>query len=239
MSLPSITIEDFRGPIRLAFNEFEKEEFPFYVQRYYPYFLKQFIGDAAFNEIKNFPESNTNPLPRKWTDLLNGRTYYNTNLDRNVIVESLIEVVKRCIYLAYTRDYTLHTLTGFVRNDSENAINASPEEIASRALLEYNSAIKIYNQQTVPFICEYERRKEEITNFVYDGSNWVISTPCTEYLLIGDTVTIDNEEYEVIGLESNVSFSISAPIGFTIICLEYVYEPYEIVEYCRRANITW
>lgn len=235
--LPVLTITDFTGRLRVARDDFETENFQEYINRYYEDYLIEFIGAEAFKEIRDV----SNPLPEKWNDLLYGVFYKDSRIGEIFKSESLLRIVKQCIFFEYTRDYNLNTNTGFVRNVNENSTQTPPESLTLVGISQYSKSISDFNSSVIPFLNSFNFIKEPITAFSYDGGTglWTINADCTKYLVNGDAIRIDSIEYTIANLVSNVSFTIEAAIDLVITNQSFTYEPFKIVRTHYQDTVTF
>lgn len=232
MALPEININDFQGVLRLSRDMFEVEQLQNYIDTFYPQAIEDLIGIEA----KEIIESQTN-LDTKWSDLMLGTTYFNNTYDNKERIKGLRWIAIQFIYFQFTRDYLLHSNTGFVTNKNENSYDSLYSNSNILAQSQYNKGISEFNRATIDYLINYMPTYQDITSFIWDAieSKWTINTDCTKYLLGTDKVVIDSVEYPIFNLITDTSFQIEADeFTFNISRLKYSYKPFDKVIFCHQ-----
>lgn len=231
MALPTITTSDFVGWIKITSNEFKSEELEEYINLFRSEYLRKIVGDSAFIKIVN--ESN-----KKWTDLVNGVEYINTNGDY-AIHNGFLESLKLFIYFEYVRDDFEQSIAGLVRGTFENAERANGLVVANIARSRYNQAVRLVNETTQEFLNANQEYSELITNSTEQASNvYTLELSNTKYLAIDDKIIIDNINYNVVAVVEDASIDIQASeSGLDFTNKTATWKPYECVniyelEYC-------
>ncbi len=226
MALPTITIDDFVGWLKIVANQFKEEDLDQYVLTFREQYLRQLVGAAAYADI----EAQTR---QKWTDLLDGVNYVDVNGERsyhNGLVKSLI----RFIYFEFVRDNFTSTQVGRVKGKSENSERANDIEIANVARSRFNNGVLLI-ASTPDFLEANEEFEEEVMAFTDNLDNtYTLSIPNTKYLEAGDTVVINGQEYQPISVTADTSIVIDAGqtgLDFTGDLVNW--KPYEDVDFCQ------
>lgn len=231
MALPAPIYTDFTASKRLSVGQTEQQDIlNEYIAEYYEQVMIEILGDKARQTIEAF-DWITIPLvvPQKWQDLINGVSYENTAENRDRHFCGFQKIAIDLIYFLYNRDYNILSNTGFIRNQNENAVEASSNLINSIVSRVYNQGVRLNNESLIPFLHNYKDFEGTITSIVdnLDGT-LTINTPNTIYLEDGDAVNIEEAEFTVFNLVEDTSFDITSdPTEAS----KYVYSPFEEVEY--------
>lgn len=233
MALPAIDISDFTGFIKIVTNGLNKtDKLQSYIDRFYKFYLRRLIGDEAYlNALNNDFD--------KWNDLLNGDIEYK-DVDNNLrLFDGFVSEIRKLIYCEYIRDHFSSTVVGQVKNDSENALTMSGAEITENVITRWNSAIRTLDDQVMSFLKAFEERKEDVTGFVDNLDNtYTIEIPSTKYLLVGDIVTIDGNQYIVQSIVIDVSFNIDAGVTGLSFAGPVTWGPYKLVVFQNEEFMT-
>ncbi len=226
MALPAITIADFVGWVKIVANQFKEEDLDEYVVLFREQYLRQIVGDAAYADIDT-------QTRQKWTDLLNGVDYVDSDGKRQYH-NGLVKPLVYFIYFEFVRDNFTSTQVGRVKGKSENSERANDIEVANIARSRYNNGILLL-ASTPCFLEANKKLVEEITGSVDNLDNtYTLSVVNTTYLEAGDTVTIDGQEYQPISVTADTNLVIDAgQTGLDFTGDEVTWEPFEDVDYCE------
>ena len=226
MALPTITIDDFVGWLKIVANQFKEEDLDQYVLTFREQYLRQLVGAAAYTDI----ETQTR---QKWTDLLDGVNYVDVDGNR-CYHEGLVKPLIRFIYFEFVRDNFTATQVGRVKGKSENSERANDIEIANIARSRFNNGVLLL-ASTPDFLEANEEFSEEVTLSIDNLDNtYTLSIPNTKYLEARDTITINEVEYQTISVTANTSLVIDAgQTGLDFTGDQVIWEPYEDVEFCQ------
>lgn len=202
MALPSISIDDFNGEIRISksiYNNYQG-----IIDKRYAKFVRDILSDQAFVDILN-----TDPLPKKYQDLFNGIIYFNTSCNKNLVQTGLRNACLYNLYFYLTREGgAINTPTGTQKNKSDNA---NPALNYRRPVQVYNEGVRLLYDEIYPFISNYEKLSTKVISSVdLGGNNYTINVSDTTYLSDADNVKIGNVNYLVSNLVDNTSFDVQA-----------------------------
>ena len=220
MALPSIVPADFTGPIKITANTFQQEVFQGYIDWYYPLSIERMVGSAFLEYAEN-----TDPLPTRVSDLLNGVYYDNVEYEERQSNPGLRPLCLNFIYSMVALDNFSATNSGLVKPKQEVSDLVPPLMLGSIARQQYNNAVMKFNYQVIAFLENYQDFSQEIDSISdLGGGFWQINTSQTKYLLDGDAVEIGNVVYVVSNVVDGVSFQVNGdqPSGD-----EYISNPYE------------
>lgn len=226
MALPTITIDDFVGWLKIVANQFKEEDLDQYILLFREQYLRQLVGAAAYTDI----ETQTR---QKWTDLLDGVNYMDVDGKRKRY-EGLVKPLIRFIYFEFVRDNFTSTQVGRVKGKSENSERANDIEIANIARSRFNNGVLLLT--STPSFLEANEEFEETVIASTDNldNTYTLSVPNTKYLEAGDTLTIDGQEYQPISVTANTSIVIDAgQTGLDFTNDQVIWKPYEDVEFCQ------
>lgn len=193
-----------------------------YIDLFYPVYLRRIIGDAAFIDIEQ------NDFD-KYNDLLLGKNYVN-NDGKNSINDGVLDVVKACIYVEYQRDNFDNAGVGKVKPNNSLSTPMNGTELSLISISRWNRGEESLNKSVYPFLRNYKRITNDITNVSNVGTLFTISTDSTLYLYDGDSVYINGLEYVVSNVIVGVSFDITADVN-TSFPDTYSYLPFDKVEF--------
>ena len=222
MALPITVKADYKGRIRISTQK--GSQLDEYITEFEKVYIKQFFNDDIYVDIKD-----TDPLPQKYLDLINGVEYTDSDGDL-VDYEGFKDALLRLIYAKYMSDNFQTSIAGNVRSLNENSdvLTAGNTVIIA---LRYNEAIRKYRSGVVKFLEEHKVYTPDITQTGSDGTTTTVSVASTKYLSDGDTVTIEGVDYVVSNVVTDVSFDVLA--GFFVVNAgDYlIYEPFYGVNY--------
>jgi len=226
MALPTITVDDFVGWLKIVANQFKEEDLDQYIITFREQYLRQLVGAAAYADI----EAQTR---QKWTDLLDGVNYVDVD-DKRRYYEGLVKPLIRFIYFEFVRDNFTATQVGRVKGKSENSERANDIEVANTARARFNNGVMLL-ASTPDFLEANEEFEEGVTASTDNLDNtYTLSIPNTKYLEAGDTVTIDGQEYQPISVTVDTSIVIDAgQTGLDFTGDLVTWKPYEDVEFCQ------
>lgn len=223
--LPTITIDDFNGSLKIVANQFKEVDLDYYIETYREQYLRSLVGDGAYEAI----ETETR---QKWTDLLNG-VYYTDHNGVRKYVAGLKKALLRFIYFEFVRDNFTATQVGRVKGKSENSERANDIEVLNVSRSRYNRGVLLL--QPIPgFLDHFETIAVEITGSTDNADNtYTLSVASTKYLAADDTVCIGDTDYTVDSLVEDVSVVIDAgEIGLDFTNETLKWQPYKDVHFC-------
>lgn len=226
MALPTINVDDFSGWLKIVANQFKEEDLDEYIVLFREQYLRQIVGAAAYADI----EAQTR---QKWDDLLNGITYVDED-GKTRHLEGLVKSLTRFIYFEFVRDNFTSTQVGRVKGKSENSERANDMEVLNISRSRYNNGVLLLTS-TPRFLEANEKYEEEVSVSIDNADNtYTLLIPNTTYLETGDSVTIDDQEYQTILVVVDTSISIDAgQTGLDFTGDEVIWKPYEDVEFCQ------
>lgn len=212
MALPITTKTDYKGKIRISTAK--GTQLDEYITEYERKYLKMLLNVECYNDIKD-----TDPLPQKYLDLINGVQYTNDNGDL-VDFEGLKKILLRFIYAEYVSDNFQTSIGGNVSSINENSTvlkGGNTVIIAQR----YNEAI-----DRLCGLYEFLDDKEEFNQYIVTSTQvlgvYTLGVSSTEYLSNGDTITLKGDitgtpfekDYVVSNVVENISFDINEAGGY-------------------------
>jgi len=218
MPLPALIRTDFQGSLIL---NWQTERVDQYINEYYSQVVRECVGDTAY--IKILAETAT-----KWDDLFSGGSYYNTNLDREMLISGLTYAVKNFIWSRFVSDNFVPTNAGLKKPLGENSERLSDAANAMAVRSRYNKGA-IEMLQILCYIDSYKDFEQDITSVTDNGGgSYTIVTDETKYLANGDTVKIDGASLVVANLVDGVSFDVVSAIALDG-AETYISNPYKDV----------
>ena len=216
--LPEITIDDFKGAVKISLNDFIQTDFQDYINEYTVEYINEYLGGDACYEIEN------NDYQR-WDDLMLGVNYKNKQGKWSKL-RGYKKALVYFIYYHYVNDFFTMTEVGAVSNLNENSRSVPQYQIANHR---WNSIYKFIDE-VIEFLDNYCEIREVITSSTENLGVYTLTVDCTLYLQEGDTVEINDVEYIVSNLVPNVSFNITADSGLDFTSDEVIYKPYSSVD---------
>jgi hypothetical protein len=197
MSLPITTKTDYKGRIRISTSK--GTQLDEYITEYERYYLTKLINVEVYNDIKD-----TDPLPQKYLDLINGVQYTDDNGDL-IDYRGFKELLLRFIYAKYTADNFQTSVGGNVRSVNENSdvLTAGTQVIAAQR---YNEGVDFY-EGVYKFLKEHEELEQLVTSRTGTGIV-TIGVDSTKYINAGSIVTIRGYDYTVISVVTDTSFDV-------------------------------
>jgi len=227
MALPIITLTDnFKGWAKIVANEFKETDLDEYITLYRVEYLRQILGAAAVIDI-------TAQNLQKWTDILDGVEYVDTDNKRQFF-EGLVKPLVYFIYFEYIRDNFTSSQVGKVKGKSANSERATDIEVAEVARSRYNAGVRIVNTLKA-FLEANEEFTEVVTASMDNADNtYTLSIASTQYLEVDEVVTINGTEYSVTAVTADTDITIDAgQIGLDFTGDTVTWEPYADVEFCE------
>jgi hypothetical protein len=198
--LPITTIQDYKGFTLIPTNR--HTELGNLITYFEPLIIKEVLNDYCYKQI-----STQNPLQSKYTDLIAGGYYTNSD-DEEVHFRGLKEALLNRIYYDFNRQNFTPTQSGAVKNAYENSTPLTTSQLSGVVFERYNNFVDIYRHDLVPFLATFEASKTTSTASVANIGTYTLSVPNTKYLYANDTVTIDEVEYVVFAVVDNTSIEI-------------------------------
>lgn len=203
--LPILTPEDFTGYYLI--KDDRSGRISEYIEELEPQIILELLGASVLREIVE-----SDPLPEKYNDLINGGLFYQDECDETNYLLGFKKVLLGFIYCQwYSDDFSART-TGKVREHNENSVRLTAGENKQSAYSRYNKAVDIWNNNIIPFIAYNDEKTGIVDSFTDNGAgNYSITLDSAEYLVDGQLVEINGVEYTVINLDSeNNTFDINA-----------------------------
>jgi hypothetical protein len=218
MPLPALIRTGFQGSLLV---NWQTERFDQYLAEYYSQVVRECVGDTAY--IKIVAETAT-----KWDDLFTGGSYFNTNLDREMLISGLTYAVKNFIWSRFVSDNFVPTNAGIKKPLGENSERASDVATARMVQNRYNIGVS----EMLDILCyidSYKDFEQDITSVTDNGGgSYTIVTDETKYLANGDTVRVEGVSLVVANLVDGVSFDVVSSIALDG-AETYISNPYKDV----------
>lgn len=227
MALPIITLaNNFKGWVKIVANEFKEEDLDEYITLYRVEYLRRILGAAAVIDI-------TAQTLQKWTDILDGVEYVDTDNKRQFF-EGLVKPLVYFIYFEFVRDNFTSSQVGKVKGKSANSERATDIEVAEVARSRYNAGVRIVNTLEA-FLEANKEFSEEVTASVDNADNtYTLSIASTKYLYVDEVVSINGTEYTVAAFTADTDITIDAgQIGLDFTGDVVTWEPYADVDFCE------
>lgn len=228
MALPSITVSNFTGWVKIVANQFKEDQLELYITQFREQYLRRIVGAGAYQDIEQ-------QTRQKWTDLLNGVNYIDADGKRQYL-NGLTNPLIYFIYFEYVRDNFTPTQPGKVKTYSENSERTGNIEVLDIARSRHNQAVIQINDSLPCFLDANKEFKETVTGFTDNADNtYLLEIPNTKYLENGEPVTIGGVDYTVIDpVVVDTSITIDAgQTGLEFSGAEVVWKPYKEVDFCE------
>lgn len=228
MALPTITVSSFTGWVKIVANQFKEDQLELYITRFREQYLRRIVGAGAYQDIDQ-------QTRQKWTDLLNGVNYVDTEEKRQYL-NGLTDPLIFFIYFEFVRDNFTPTQPGKVKTYSENSERTGDIEVLDIARSRYNQAVIEINDSLPCFLEANKEFKETVTGSTDNADNtYLIEIPNTKYLENGEPVTIGGTEYTAIDpVVADTSITIDAgQTGLDFTGDQVIWEPYKEVNFCK------
>jgi hypothetical protein len=224
MALPITTKEDYIGHLQVSTSK--STNLDFYIADLEPEYLKLLTNNNVYSDINSI----VGTLPQKYLDLINGVEYTDSNSDLQIF-QGIKPLLLRFIYAKYNQDNFQTSIGGNVRSSNENSTVLTAEN-TSIVIQRYNEAVSLYRDEVVCFLEEYEILNPSITQTGTTAGVTTVSVASTKYLSDGDTVTINNVDYVVSDVVTDVSFDVIAASFVVNAGDKLTYKPF--FEFCPK-----
>lgn len=235
MALPITTKTDYIGKLRISLNNYSS--FDDYITQIEPQILNDLLGADNLYNIENDVT-----LKAKYTDLLNGGYYTNTELDNErVYYRGLKDVLLYMVYANFMKDNFASSISGLVKSLNENSTQLTGGELSQVVYNRYNYAIHVWEKDIYPFLYFYREIEQTCTSSVDNTGTYTLNLADTTYLYDGDTIEVDGVEYVVSNLVADTSIDITnATAGLDFTGAKLVWKPfYDIEDRTFKMNKTW
>jgi hypothetical protein len=219
---------DMTGFVNIAQDSLQLSRFNEYAKQEERKFLRDLLGDELYIELFTHLDATSGvPTIQKWIDLLDGTTYTNTNL---YDVTGAKEAAKMFIFWLWTNQLP-HKAThvGTVNDAFENATLLDRQQTNAVINDRWNKGIDYY-KELLNFVRFFEEIKEDFTGIAEaPAGTYTVSLSSTKYLEVGDTVSIDGEEFTTTAVTPNTSFAFTATAGKTFTQTFAIWNPFKDV----------
>ena len=230
MTNQAITKNDMIGILGLSISNAELEDFNSISLMVQNEVTRAILGDNLFNEFTtDFDAGSGTPTEQKWLDLLNGVTYTDTinyDYDKSIISDGIKEAWKYFVYYEWLNQAPF--VSNFIGKSTHNTTNSTPldrQSLNIETQNRYNIGVDKY-ATTSTFLDYYKDYEVDYTSITDIAGTYLVTLPDTTYLKIGDTVTIDSNDYIVTAISDNVSFTFVAATGITFISPYVTWYPF-------------
>lgn len=210
-----ISIADFNaGELKITRNNAVDTDLQSYIDETEEKFLRLLLGDTLFIE---FSAQLPTPTLQKWTDLLNGYNYTIENEsgeNETVYFIGIKKMLRLFTWFYFVREQSFqNSIVGQVKGASQASANASMAEISRLIKKRYNKAISLYDE-SYQFIKQNDIQ-ERLSSSVVDngGGSFTFNVSDTRYMVDGETVTIEGDEYTFSNIVADTSFDITGATG--------------------------
>lgn len=210
-----ISIADFSaGELKITRNNAVDTDLQSYIDETEEKFLRSLLGDTLFIE---FSAQLPTPTLQKWTDLLNGYNYTIENEsgeNETVYFIGIKKMLRLFTWFYFVREQSFqNSIVGQVKGASQASANASMAEISRLIKKRYNKAVSLYDE-SYQFIKQNDIQ-ERVSSSVVDngGGSFTFNVSDTRYMVDGETVTIEGDEYTFSNIVADTSFDITGATG--------------------------
>ena len=221
MTNQAITKADMIGILGLSISNAELEDFNSISLMVQNEVTRSLLGDDLYNDFTtDFDAGSGTPTEQKNLDLLNGVTYVdevNYDYDKSIISDGIKECWKYFIYYEWLNQAPF--VSNFIGKSTHNTTNSTPldrQSLNVETQNRYNIGTEKY-ETTYNFLDYYKDYEVDYTSITDIAGTYLVTLPDTTYLKIGDTVTIDSNDYTVTAISDDVSFTFVATTGITFI----------------------
>jgi len=221
MTTQAITKDDMIGILGLSISNAVLADFDSISLMVQNEVTKQILGDNLYNEFTtDFEAGSGTPTEQKNLDLLNGVTYLDTvnfDYDKNLNSDGLKECWKYFVYYEWLNQAPF--VSNFIGKSTHNTTNSTPldrQSLNVETQNRYNIGTDKY-ETTYNFLDYYKDYEVDFTNISEVAGTYTVLLPDTTYLKVGDTVTIDSNDYTVTVLTADTSFEFVSTSGLTFV----------------------
>lgn len=235
MATQQTTVADMIGFKSLAFGDANREGFNSIVVETEENITRDLLGDELFNAFEADVDASNptvgTPIQQKHIDLLNGVTWIDDETfdeDTTFNLEGLKEAYKYFVYYEYlNQSPTVNNFVGKARNVGENATQMDRRDLNVETHNRYNRGV-IFYKHLIQFVEFFEDYEAEATTIVESpAGEYTVTISDTKYLKIGDTVTIEGDDFAVASLIDDTAFEFAATAGITFTDLTVKWHPFE------------
>ena len=210
-----ISIADFSaGELKITRNNAVDTDLQSYIDETEEKFLRSLLGDTLYIE---FTGQLPTPSLQKWTDLLNGYNYTIENAEgenESVYFIGVKKMLRLFTWFYFVREQSFqNSIVGQVKGASQASANALMPEISRLIKKRYNKGISLYDE-CQKFIKENDIQERTSTSVVDNGGGgFTFNVANTRYMVNGETVTIEGDEYTFSNIVTDTSFDITGATG--------------------------
>ncbi len=245
MATQQTKVNDMIGFKSLALGDANSEDFNSIAVETEENITRDLLGDELFNAFEtDVDAANPNvgePIQQKHIDLLDGVTWIDDETldeDTTFNLEGLKESYKYFVYYEYLNQApTVNNFVGKARNVGENSTQIPRRGINTESHNRYNRGVVFYAhlKQFVKFFEDYEADATSIVES--PAGTYTVTISDTKYLIDGDTVTIEGDDFTVAGLVDDTSFTFTAAAGLTFSDLTVKWHPFEDAAVREKGKI--
>ncbi len=235
-----ISIADFSaGPLKITRNNNVDNDLQSYIDETEEKFLRCLLGDTLY--IQFMAELPT-PTLQKWLDLLNGYNYTVENSDgenETVYFIGIKKMLRLFTWFNFVREQSFqNSIVGQVKGASQASANASMAEISRLIKKRYNNGIDLY-VECFKFLNDSDEQERTSTSVVDNGGgSFTFNVSNTRYMVDGETVTIEGDEYTFSNIVTDTSFDITGATGKTYSgAVEITYEIFDLWNVTKLSKI--
>lgn len=226
MPIPSFTPNDFKGFTAIATDRFTESQLQAYIDEFTPIYLRRLVGTDSYNDIQTL-----DPLPQKYTDLLDGVLWEDTRYSTPYTRENtgLKRVLKFAIYYEFVRRQSyVNSTVGTAINSNENSQKLSTGRAGIQAWQRLAEGYNEFNDNIIPFLQFYTRRSEIVTASSEPVTNsYLLTIADTTYIEVGDTVKVQGIDYAVSAVSAFDVTITATSTGLNFVGKTVVWRPFE------------
>ena len=231
MATQFTTVTDMVGFKSLSIPNAEQNNFNSIALETEECLILDLLGAELYNAFETDVDAGSGtPTQQKHIDLLNGVTWIdNTSFVEDVTynLKGIKEALKYFVYYEWLNQVSWsNNFVGKAQNTGENATQMDRQSLNVETQNRYNKGIDLYNE-LYRFVEYYEEIEEEATGISEVAGTYTVTLGSTKYLIDGDIVTIDGNDYTVANLITDTSFEFTAATGLTFISLDVTWYPFE------------
>ncbi len=225
MALPTISISDFIGEIRLNQDQYTAVDLQQLIDAKYPELVRLVLGDWAYLEI-----SESDPMPQKWQDLLDGVAYVDGRGVRR-FCDGLVKAVKYLLYPVLLRESNWNnTSAGNFHNYNENSKPLSGGSMSVLGALRNNQGVD-FVASVYHFIRENSQISTEFTSQTDNNDNtYTFEVETTKYLAVGDVVQIGGISATVTAIVADTEITADTGLDGLFFAQPIVWHPFQKYE---------
>lgn len=166
-----ILTTDFKGDKYISQNVFTLEDLQYFIDLTQEKILKDLLGEDLYGKLLSDCTNNI-PATTKYINLLNGKTYTETNESGqtvNVYYKGLKEMLRYFTFYYFMKEQPYKsTISGIMESNQENSTKISNMQLNRIIIQAYNKGIKLYGKKHSEINTETVSSKIYSTKYVQE-----------------------------------------------------------------------